>query len=242
MALTWRRKSGDFRYESALVAELATVPSSRNRVHYFPSRRQSIERRCSRHPDSTRRTREHQAATGWRAKTEPTQVTSSPAAAGATSGYFARSVRHFFASFGLFVAVYNSISRSRASGRCGCLPCSGIRLLAWPSSLRNRPAAAARLRHTSSGPAVPRRASTEVLNVRQSSGSAFSRMVRHSRRRGSASAKAFASSSARLMLANCWDSCGLPSGSSCLAGCRGRGEFVDQFAHVSPSVGLSVGR
>jgi hypothetical protein len=31
--------------------------------------------------------------------------------------YFAHSARYFFASFGLFVAVYSSISQSRASGR-----------------------------------------------------------------------------------------------------------------------------
>jgi hypothetical protein len=35
---------------------------------------------------------------------------------GPTSGYFARSVCHFFTSSGVFVAVDNAISRSRARG------------------------------------------------------------------------------------------------------------------------------
>jgi hypothetical protein len=41
---------------------------------------------------------------------------------GAMNEYFARSVRHFFASTGLSKDRYNSISRSRASGM-RVLPC-----------------------------------------------------------------------------------------------------------------------
>jgi hypothetical protein len=44
---------------------------------------------------------------------------------GVTYGYFASSACHFFASSRLFVAVDDSISRSRASGR-RTWPCGGI--------------------------------------------------------------------------------------------------------------------
>ena len=47
---------------------------------------------------------------------------------GATSGYLARSARHFFASSGLFVAVDSSLSRSRASG----IRIAGYHVAAFP--------------------------------------------------------------------------------------------------------------
>jgi hypothetical protein len=49
--------------------------------------------------------------------------------AGLPSGYFARSACHFLTSSGLFVAVYSSISASRASGiRLSAPPDFGIDL------------------------------------------------------------------------------------------------------------------